>query len=59
MSKFAVFRYKRDKRFMQGYNPRSFKYVSTFYDSYWEAHKDCSSRQGSEFIYGIETITRY
>lgn len=59
MSKFAVFRYKRDKRFMQGYNPRSFKYVSTFYDSYWEAHMDCSSRQGSEYIYGIETITRY
>lgn len=59
MSKFIVFRFKKDRRFTKGYDPKSFKYASDFYNTYEEAYQDCQGKQESNYVYGIETITRY
>lgn len=58
MTEYLIFRVKKDKRFKNGFDPKSFRYID-------EADTDTTAREKAEshkiegYAIGIETVTRY
>ena len=57
MIEFAVFRYRKDLRFVNGFNPLTFEYVGGFFNSLEDAKQTIPKDKGN-YIYGIEKITK-
>ena len=57
-TEYAIFRFRKDLRFSNGINPRTFEYVGGFYDTEEEA-KELLNSKDNNYAYGIERITKY
>lgn len=55
---FLIFRLKKDKRFKQGVNWKTFTYIDEA-DSYYDAQKKAEALENKDYYVGVETISRY
>jgi len=56
---YIAFKYKQDKRFKGGINPRTFKYIGDFSKSRQETLELINKQTENGYVYGIQEITHY
>ena len=56
-TEYYITRYKKDKRFREGYNYRTFEFVSEAYSLFSEAQKNIP--KDDKYVYAIESVTKY
>ena len=57
-TEYIAFRYRKDLRFTNGINPRTFEYVGEFHTSESKARESIPSKDNN-YVYGVERITKY